>query len=313
MSVFKRQNSVIHRTWKHKTIFARLSLLSLVLLLALTGCSTSKGASDTVVVATKGFAESDILANAISLLIQNDTKLKTKIVTMDNNLLWQGIQGGEVDTYVEYTGTALLNMLKEKPEYDPQKVYDIVKEKMKEQYQIEVLDQIGFNDTYALTLRKEIAEKYNIKTTSELAEHAGEAVFGTSQDFIKREDTWPLLEKAYNLQFKEIKTIQNNSMAYQAIQQGLIDVSTVYTTDSKILTGNFIVLEDDKNVFVPYFAIPLIREETLEKHPELRDVINKLAGTIDDSKMQNLNSEVESKKRPALDVAKEWLKSEGLL
>ncbi|GIO59965.1 MULTISPECIES: ABC transporter substrate-binding protein [Paenibacillus] len=292
-------------------------MLALVMMLAVAGCGKSEGASsqgaDTITIATKGFAESDILANAIKLLIEDNTKLKTKVTTLDNNLLWKAIDTGEVDTYVEYTGTALLNILKEKPVYDPQQAYEIVKKELKEKHRIDVLDQIGFNDTYALVLRKEAAEKWNIKTTSEMAEHAGVLVFGTSQEFLKREDTWPLVENVYNPKFKEIKTIQNNSLGYQAIEQGIIDVTAVYTTDSKIPTANFIVLDDDKHVFVPYFAIPVVREETLSKHPELKDIINKLSSTIDDAEMQKLNGEVEQKKRPALDVAKEWLQSEGLL
>ncbi|MBJ9989277.1 MULTISPECIES: ABC transporter substrate-binding protein [Paenibacillus] len=294
-----------------------VGMLALVMMLAVAGCGKSEGASsqgaDTITIATKGFAESDILANAIKLLIEDNTKLKTKVTTLDNNLLWKAIDTGEVDTYVEYTGTALLNILKEKPVYDPQQAYEIVKKELKEKHRIDVLDQIGFNDTYALVLQKEAAEKWNIKTTSEMSEHAGDLVFGTSQEFLKREDTWPLVENVYNPKFKEIKTIQNNSLGYQAIEQGIIDVTAVYTTDSKILTANFIVLDDDMHVFVPYFAVPVVREETLSKHPELKDIINKLSGTIDDAEMQKLNGEVEQKKRPALDVAKEWLQGEGLL
>lgn len=310
MNLFKKITTICPGAWLRSSIIAGLSL---VLVLAMTGCGKSASSSDTITVATKGFAESDILANAIALLIENDTKLSTKITTLDNNLLWEAIKAGDVDTYVEYTGTALLNILKEKPEYDPQKAYEIVKEKLKEKNQVEVLEQIGFNDTYALVLRKEIAEKLNIKTTSELAANAGELIFGTSQEFLKREDTWPLVQKVYDPKFKEIKTIQNNALGYKAIEQGLIDVTDVYTTDSKIPISNFIVLEDDKHVFVPYFAIPVIREETLKKHPELKDIINKLAGKIDDVEMQKLNGEVEQKQRPAIDVAREWLKNEGLI
>jgi osmoprotectant transport system substrate-binding protein len=162
-------------------------------------------------------------------------------------------------------------------------------------------------------LRKEIAEKKGITTTSQMAEIAGDLVFGTNQEFLKREDTWPLIQKVYNPKFKEIKTIQNNALGYQAIEQGLIDVTDVYTTDSKIPTSNFVVLEDDKHVFVPYYAVPVIRDETLKKHPEFESIINKLSGQINDAEMQRLNGEVEQKQRPALDVAKEWLTSKGLI
>ncbi|NUU59060.1 glycine/betaine ABC transporter substrate-binding protein [Paenibacillus sp. JW14] len=286
--------------------------LSLTLALAVTGCGKSEGSgTDTITIASKGFGESDILANAISQLIEHDTKLNTKIVSLGP--VWEALEKGEIDTYIEYTGTALIKILKEKPENDPQKVYDIVKEKFKEKHQVEVLDQLGFNNTYGFVMRKEFAEKQNIKSISDLAAHSKDLVFGTSQDFLMSEDTWPVIQKVYNPQFKEIKNIPNRVLAYKAIEQNLIDVTNAYTTDSQIPLSNFVVLKDDKQVFVPYYAIPLIRGEVVEKHPELREIINKLAGRLDDDKMQRLNGEVDVKQRTPKDVAKEWLESEGLL
>lgn len=299
---------------KRKARSALATGLAIVMIAVLAACGKSGASgSDTIHIATKGFAESDILANAIKLLIEGNSDLKTEVVTLDNNLLWDAVKSGKVDTYVEYTGTALLNILKSEPEYDPQKAYDIVKKELKDKNSLSVLDPIGFNDTYALVLRKELAEKYGITKTSQMAEKAGELVLGTSQEFLKRKDTWPLVEKVYNPKFKEIKTIQNNALGYQAIEQGLIDVTDVYTTDSKIPTANFVVLEDDKHVFVPYYAVPIVRDDTLKKHPELEGILNKLAGQIDDAEMQRLNGEVELKQRPALDVAREWLTEKGLI
>ncbi|MGO4107418.1 ABC transporter substrate-binding protein [Paenibacillus sp. YAF4_2] len=302
---------------KKKTFGAALILLSGLLVLALTGCSNSKDGSssknDSIVVATKGFAESDILANALKLLVDQDTDLKTSIKTLDNNLLWAAIDNGEVDTYVEYTGTALLNILKEQPIYDPQQAYESVVKLLKDRNKIDVLDPIGFNDTYAFVIRKETADKLGITNVSQLSEKSGELVFGTNAEFLKREDTWPLVEKVYNPKFKEQKTIQEAGLAYQAIGQGLIDVMVAYSTDSKIADKDLIALEDDKHVFVPYYAVPVVRESTLADHPELKDVLNKLKGSITDAEMQQLNGEVELKQRPALDVAKEWLTSKGLL
>ncbi|WP_221469597.1 ABC transporter substrate-binding protein [Cohnella nanjingensis] len=295
-----------------KSVAAAAAILS-VAALAATGCSSGGSKADTVVVATKGFAESDILGNALKVLIDRDTKLKTELKTLDNTLLWNAIDNGEVDTYVEYTGTALLNILKEKPEYEPRKAYDVVKKLLKERNGIEALDPIGFNDTYRFTVRKETADQYGLKTTSDLAAKSGELVFGTSQEFLKREDTWPLVEKVYQPKFKETKTIQNPGIAYEAIKDKQIDVMASYSTDSKILAQGLVALDDDKNVFVPYYAVPVVREETLKAHPELRDVLNKLKDKITDAEMQKLNGEVELKKRPPLDVAKEWLKSEGLI
>ncbi|CAK4843188.1 unnamed protein product [Aphanomyces euteiches] len=277
----------------------------------MTGCG--KKDSATINIATKGFAESDILANAIKLLIENETKFKTKISKLDNNLLWEGMKAGQVDTYVEYTGTALLNILKEQPEYEPKVAYDKVKKLLKEKNQITVLDPIGFNDTYAFALRKEVADKYDIKTTSQLAEHSSELVLGESEEFLNRADAWPQVLKVYGPKFKEIKTIADAGLRYKALEQKLIDSFVLYTTDSKISVSPLVVLEDDKHVFLPYDAIPIIRDGALKDHPELEKIINKLSGTITDAEMLKLNGEVELKQRPAIDVAKEWLISKGLI
>ncbi|OPH57908.1 hypothetical protein BC351_04695 [Paenibacillus ferrarius] len=288
--------------------------LAIILAVSLTGCAKSaSSSSDTIHIATKGFAESDILANAFKLLIENETKLKTEVATLDNSLLWNAVKEKKVDTYVEYTGTALINIIKAEAEFDPQKAYDKVKKELSEKNQITVLDPIGFNNTYAFGLRKDQAEKYGIKTTSQLAEKSGELIFGATEEFINRPDAWPPVIKTYNPKFKEIKTIQNPGLQYQAIEQKLIDSMILYTTDSQITVKPIVVLEDDKHVFLPYYAIPVIRDEVLKQHPELKTILNKLAGKITDAEMQKLNSQVDIKQRPALDVAREWLQAKGLI
>ncbi|MBJ6359914.1 glycine betaine ABC transporter substrate-binding protein [Paenibacillus sp. GCM10012307] len=291
------------------------TILGLTVILAATiaGCSSSSGSTATINLATKGFAESDILTNALKLLIENDTKLKTNIVTVDRSILWEALKKKEVDAYVDYTGTALINILKQAPEFDPQKVYDIVKDEMEKQHQVAVLDPIGFNNTYAFGLRTDVAEKYGIKTTSELADHAGDLIFGTSDEFLNRPDAWPRVEETYKLKFKDISIMQNPGLMLQAMEQKLIDTMIVLTTTSHIAVKPITVLEDDKNVFLPYYAVPLVRDEVLKDHPELKAAINKLAGKITDSEMQKLNGQVELEKRPALEVAKEWLQAQGLI
>lgn len=294
-----------------------LITIGLVLATALTavGCSNSKASDgkDTIVLATKGFAESDILANALKLLVENDTKLKTEIKKLDNTLLWNAIVTGDVDAYVEYSGTALINILKLEPEFDPEKAFQTVVTQLKEKNNLIALDPLGFNNTYVFAVRKETAEKYNLKTASQLAEKSGELVFSSSEEFLNRPDAWPLIENIYKPKFKEIKSIQDKSLQYQAIQQKLIDVMLPYSTDSQLLKNGMVALEDDKHVFIPYDAFPVVREQTLEEHPELKDTLNKLAGKLDETAMQKLNAEVEQDQKPAIDVAKEWLKSEGLI
>lgn len=303
----------ISRNWLQKTLIVSLLI---ALTIVMSGCgktAAGSGKSDTIHIATKGFAESDILANAIKLLIENDTKLKTTIQKLDNALLWGAIQENKIDTYVEYTGTALINILKEQPEFDSKKSYEKVKKLLKEKNQITVLDPIGFNNTYAFALHKEVADKYKITKTSQLAEKSGEINFGASQEFLNRPDAWPPIVAAYNPKFKEIKNIQDKGIAYKALEQKIIDSFILYSTDAQISVSPLVVLEDDKHVFLPYDAIPIIRDGALKEHPEIKDAINKLSGKLNDSEILKLNAEVELKQRPALDVAKEWLIAKGLI
>ncbi|WP_410511119.1 glycine betaine ABC transporter substrate-binding protein [Paenibacillus sp. BR2-3] len=283
--------------------------------LAAAGCSNSQasGSKDTIVLATKGFAESDILANALKLLIENDTDLKTEVKKLDNTLLWNAIDSGDVDAYVEYSGTALINILKLEPEFDPDKAFKTVAAQLKEKKKLIALDPLGFNNTYVLAVRKETADQYGLKTASQLAEKSGDLVFSASEEFLNRPDAWPYIENIYTPKFKEIKSIQDKSLQYQAIDQKLIDVMLPYSTDSQLLKSGLVALEDDKHVFIPYDAFPIVREQTLKDHPELKETLNKLAGKIDEATMQSLNAQVEQDQKPASDVAKAWLKSEGLI
>ncbi|KOY14883.1 ABC transporter substrate-binding protein [Paenibacillus xylanivorans] len=309
--------TAIQKRWNVLKRGRLLITLGLVLTTVLTaaGCSSSNASDskDTIVLATKGFAESDILANALKLLVENDTKLKTEIKKLDNTLLWNAIDSGDVDVYVEYSGTALINILKLEPEFDADKAFKTVVTQLKEKNKLIALDPLGFNNTYVFAVRRETAEKYGLKTASQLAEKSGELVFGASEEFLVRPDAWPYVESIYKPKFKETKSIQDSSLRYQAIKQKLIDVILPYSTDSQILANDLVALEDDKHVFVPYDAFPVVREQTLDEHPELKETLNKLAGKLDETAMQKLNAEVEQDQKPAIDVAREWLKAQGLI
>ena len=163
-----------------------------------------------------------------------------------------------------------------------------------------------------LTNHTKRAEKYGISTTSELAEQSDKFVFGSAQEFLNRPDGYPAIEKTYNMKFKEVKSF-GAQLDYQALSQKQVDSIIVYTTDGRIPENNIKVLEDDKHLFLPYDAVPLVKDEVLKKYPELKDVLNKLAGKISDNQMQQLNYEVDIKKAKAEDVAKKFLTEQGLL
>ncbi|WP_169306546.1 glycine betaine ABC transporter substrate-binding protein [Cohnella pontilimi] len=282
-----------------------------VLMLLLTACGGGKGNSITI--SSKGFSEQDILANMVKLLVENNTDIKVNLKNnLSDNVLFEAFKKGDIDAYVEYTGTALLQYLKKDPLYDDKQVYDEVYKAYKEQYKWTWLEPIGFNDTYALAIRQEDADKYGITTTSQLAEQSDKFVFGSAQEFLNRPDGLPAIKEKYNMKFKDVKAF-GAQLDYQALSQKQVDAIIVYTTDGRIPANKIKVLEDDKHLFLPYDAVPIIKDSVLEKHPELKDVLNKLAGKITDDQMQVLNGKVDNEKQKAEDVAKQFLTEQGLL
>lgn len=287
-------------------------LATLVFIVGVTGCS-SNASSDTIVVGGKDFTEQDIMADMMTLLIEHHTDLKVKKKTwLNSNVTWNSMKNGEIDVYVEYTGTGLVNILKQKPTTDPQQAYDIVKKEFKEKYNITWLKPIGFNNTYAMAMQKSEAEKRNISTISDLAEQSESLVLGSEQDFIIREDTLPAMNKLYGTKFKSVKSM-DIGLKYKALTNGDVDVIDAFSTDGRIPAHDLVLLEDDKNLFPPYYAVPIIRDPVLKDHPELEKVLNQLADKITDDEMQKLNQKVDLERKKSLDVAKEWLEQHGLL
>lgn len=275
--------------------------------------SNSGSASDTIVIGGKNFTEQDIMADMMSLLIQHDTKLKVKMKTwLDSNVVWNAEKSGNIDIYVEYTGTGLVNILKDPVQTDPQKVYDTVKKQFEQKYNITWLKPIGFNNTYAMAMTQSEAQKLGITTISQMAKQSGNLVLGTEQDFITRSDALPAMKKLYGTHFKSVKSMEIG-LKYQALVNKKVDVIDAFSTDGNIPANNLVLLKDDKQLFPPYYAAPIIRDSVLKAHPELKTVLNKLAGKITDSEMQVLNEQVDLKHKKAMDVAKAWLQKNNLI
>ncbi len=282
----------------------------------LAGCSVLTGtkASDSVTVVGKNFSEQDIMAYLVGTMLEKNTDLQVTVKPFlgGTDVAFQSVKSGNADLYVEYTGTGLVNILGEEVQTDPQQVYDRVKTAFLEKYQLEWLEPLGFNNTYAIAVPKEIAEKYSLKTISDLQKHAGELVLGTEQEFMERPDGLKGLTALYQMQFKDVKAM-DHGLKYKAIAEGSIQAIDAYTTDGQLAKQDLVILEDDKHFFPPYFAAPLVRSETLKAHPEIKEVLNKLAGKLDDKKMAEMNAQVDVDKKQAKDVAEAWLKENGLI
>lgn len=278
---------------------------------ALTGCS----GGDKIVIGSKNYSENNLLGEMFAQLIEakSDLKVDRKLNLGGTFVCFEAIKNGDIDIYPEYTGTGLTAQLKMKVITDPDEAYRVVAEEFNKQFNIKWLKPLGYNNTYTLAVTKEVYVEYGIETFSDLAKISGNLVFGAEHEFFDREDGYDGLVEAYSLEFKGDPKKMDNSLKYQAIGNGSIQVTDAYSTEGALKEYELKVLTDDKNFFPPYYSAPIIKNETLEKHPELEDILNKLGGIIDEQTMTDLNYKVEVEEKDMAEVATEFLKSKGLI
>ncbi|MFA1755246.1 glycine betaine ABC transporter substrate-binding protein [Fusobacterium animalis] len=268
----------------------------------------------TINIATKPMTEGYILGQMLTELIEQDTDLKVNItngVGGGTSNIHPAIVKGEFDLYPEYTGTSWEAVLKKEASYDESK-FDELQKEYKEKYNLEYVNLYGFNNTYGLAVNKDIAEKYNLKTYSDLAKVSNNLIFGAEYDFFEREDGYKELQKIYNMDFKK-KIDMDIGLKYQAMKDKKIDVMVIFTTDGQLAISDVVVLEDDKKMYPSYRAGTVVRSEILSEYPELKPVLEKLNNILDDKTMADLNYQVESKGKKPEDVAREYLQEKDLL
>jgi len=290
-------------------------IISILIFTLLFGFGCSKKKENKIVIGSKEFTEQIILGEMLSLLIENKTELKVdkKLNLGGTFICHNALKQGDIDMYVEYTGTALTAILARKAMSDPDKVYDYVKDVYKKKFNVIWLEPLGFNNTYTLTVRKDTKSKYDLETISDLEKVKDKLQAGFDHEFLSRPDGYDGLIKAYGFKFDKHPLDMDAGLMYMAIKENKVDVICGFKTDGRIPEFNLEVLEDDKQFFPPYYAVPIVRQDVLKKHPELKEVLNKLAGKITDEKMMKMNYEVDMKKRDPREVAKEFLEKNGLL
>ena len=302
-----------HKRTKYKVNF---KLIILVLFIIIFGAyfSLNSKKDKTINIATKPMTEGYILGQMLTELIEQDTDLK---VNMTNGVgggtsnIHPAIVKGEFDLYPEYTGTSWEAVLKKEASYDESK-FDELQKEYKEKYNLEYVNLYGFNNTYGLAVNKDIAEKYNLKTYSDLAKVSNNLIFGAEYDFFEREDGYKELQKVYNMNFKK-QIDMDIGLKYQAMKDKKIDVMVIFTTDGQLAISDVVVLEDDKKMYPSYRAGTVVRSEILSEYPELKPVLEKLNNILDDKTMADLNYQVESEGKKPEDVAREFLQEKGLL
>ena len=302
-----------HKRTKYKMNF-KLIILGLFIIIFGAYFSLNSKKDKTINIATKPMTEGYILGQMLTELIEQDTDLKVNMTTGvggGTSNIHPAMLKGEFDLYPEYTGTSWEAVLKKEASYDESK-FDELQKEYKEKYNLEYVNLYGFNNTYGLAVNKDIAEKYNLKTYSDLAAVSNNLIFGAEYDFFEREDGYKELQKVYNMDFKK-KIDMDIGLKYQAMKDKKIDVMVIFTTDGQLAISDVVVLEDDKKMYPSYRAGTVVRSEILSKYPELKAVLEKLNNILDDKTMADLNYQVESEGKKPEDVAREYLQEKGLL
>jgi len=311
-------------------LLRRLSILILIFgitLWAIVACSPdtpstsnpSKGDSpaannQVIKVGSKDFTEAFILGEMYSLALENaGFKVERKLNLGGTPVAQAGLLGKQIDLYPEYTGTGLLTVLKLPTQSDQKQVFDTVAKNYQEKFKLIWLEPAPMNNTQALAMTQEGAKKFGIKTISDLAAKAKELTIIGPPEFELREDGLPAIKKTYgNFELKSYKGV-DPGLRYRGLVDGQAEVVVAFGTDGEISAFNLVLLEDDKKLFPPYQVAPVIRQDTLEANPKIKEILNAIAPKLTDSTMQKLNYEVSGGKKEPAAVAKEFLMKEGLI
>lgn len=222
------------------------------------------------------------------------------------------IRSGEIDLYVDYSGTCYGDTLGYAPISDVKKVYQTIVNDYADKYDLTILKQMAFSNTYTLAVKPETAKKYNLKTFSDLAKVSKQLIISPTLEFTNRDDGLPGVEKKYDMKFKKVVAM-DSSPRYIALMNNESDVVDAFSTDGLLKKFGLTVLEDDQHFFPPYYAVPIIRSDVLEKHPELKDLLAKLGDKLTEKVMIDLNYQVDEQKKDPDTVARTFLTQQGLI
>lgn len=271
------------------------------------------GKKDVLHIATKPMTEQYIIGEMLNTLIEKETDLDVILnqsIGGGTNNIHPAMLSKEFDLYPEYTGTGWNQVLK-KEEFYTEKLFSQLQDGY-HNMQMKWETLLGFNNTFGIAVRKDIADQYDLKTYSDLQAISDQLIFGAEYDYFERADGYDAFTDTYGLKFKKTMDL-DIGLKYDAMRQKKIDVMVVFTTDGQLSASEITVLKDDKNLYPSYMCGLIVREVILEKYPELKDVLKKLDNVISDVDMSKMNYQVETEKKEPKDVADKFLKEKGLL
>jgi osmoprotectant transport system substrate-binding protein len=281
----------------------RRSFLAALALL-LSGCTPK---SSGLTVGSKNFTEQLVLGELLAQYLGRSTApIDRRFYLAGSYICHQALLAGRIDMYVEYTGTALVAILKEKPVSDHAAVFNTVKDLYSRRFGLEVFPSLGFDNTFAMAMRGADARRLRLKTLSDAAAISSQLRLGVGYEFLERPDGYKGLAAQYGLQFAEPR-VMDLGLLYRALQNNQVDIVAGSNTDGLIAALDLVVLEDDKHYFPPYDAVPIVRRATLDRHPEVAAGLQKLSGRITADDMRRMNYAVDGEKKDAAAVVKDFL------
>ena len=287
-------------------------LLFFAALAATTGCRTQRG--DTIVVGSKNFTEQIVLAELFAQQIEAHSALHVeRRVNLGGTLLCHdALVAGKIDLYPEYTGTALMAVLKEPPQNDPSAVFHRVQDQYHTRFGVEVMPPLGFNNTFAMVVRGDDAAKLHLRTISDIGAFAPKWRAGFGYEFMERADGYRGWVAAYGLHFSGEPRILDLGLLYRALADRQVDLVAGNSTDGLIAALGMVALEDDRRYFPPYEAVPLVRRAMLDQHPEAGAALGQLTGKISEQEMRRMNYAVDGEHRDPADVVRVFRKAKNL-
>lgn len=285
-------------------------VLPLILLL-LTACNPPHGSR--IVIGAKNFTEQVLLGELLAQEIETQGEsVDRRFYLAGSYIAHQALVSGRIDAYVEYTGTALTSILKQPLDHDSLRVFDTVARIYRERYGVRVMPSLGFENTFAMVMRGEDAERLHLTRLSDLAAAAPTLKLGVGYEFEERPDGLHGLETAYGLRFAGSPRVMDLGLLYRTLQNRQVDIVSGNSTDGAITALGFRVLTDDRHYFPPYQAVPLVREDMLRAHPAALKALQRLTGKITEAQMQAMNHAVEGEHKDPAEVVKSFRLKSGL-
>ncbi|WP_368504379.1 ABC transporter permease/substrate-binding protein [Alkalihalophilus sp. As8PL] len=296
-----------------------VTVISLALLIVIIPpIVASQGGSDAstrLVVGGKEGAEPAIIGNMYKLLIEDQTDIQ---VTVQSGLggtdfVYNALRGGDIDMYLEFSGTVVGDLLNiEDFSYDEREAYEQARDGIYEAEQLIFLEPMDYHNTYAIAVTSEFVEETGVETIADLDPYQDELSAGFTFEFIDRHDGYPGLIDKYGIEFSNVQSMEA-ALRSRALVSGDVQVIDAYSTDAYLVEYDLVVLEDNEQLFPPYQGAPLLREETLDEHPELEEILNQLAGIITEEEIQQMNYRVDYDDENPEDIAREFLEEKGLI